>query len=624
MNLGRYELMGRLASGGMAEVYLAKAAGPMGFEKRLVVKRILPHLAEDASFIEMFFAEARLVAKLDHPNIVQIFDFGESGGEYYLAMEYIDGLNLRILSKRTRVAGERLPVSLCAKIVSFACEGLAYAHEFVEPETGMPLRLVHRDISPDNILVSTNGAVKLADFGIAKAANQMHRTQTGVVKGKVAYMPPEQLRGKTLDARTDLFALGVVLYELLSGRKPFEAENETGMVLAILHEEPVPITEHRADVPGSVQRIIGRALAKEPNDRYASCRELQMDLERYLRTCDEPVGAIDIARWVARVSSPGVMEPRPTPAVAPAPLATTAASPSRERAQARAEAAPTEVTPPTGSGPSQLGDATRTDPLQQTPRSSSLGRWPKVAALGTAALVLALAGHRLLGGTQPKQAPVPAAQQLPPVVKATGSEQAAQSGSGYQPTTQDPVPPPSSSDTEKPQQVSSPNGALEAVTTPPLPVEPSNTAPTPPPSPVAVVPASLRVESTLPGLVLVNRKPVGRTPADVKGLAPGQVTVEVFDSQQGFSKRQTVALKPGDTRVVRLEIGKGRLSFLVNPYATVLLDGKEVGVTPFSPLEVHEGRHSVTLINKQLGKQVSGECVVKAGETFVYKANLLR
>ncbi|MFY0578952.1 serine/threonine protein kinase [Cystobacter fuscus] len=139
MNLGRYQLMGKLASGGMAEVYLAKAAGPMGFEKKLVVKRILPHLAEDESFIEMFFAEARLVARLDHPNIVQIFDFGEADGSYFLAMEYIDGLNLRVLLKRVRAAGERLPVALCAKIISAACEGLAYAHEFVEPDTGTPL-----------------------------------------------------------------------------------------------------------------------------------------------------------------------------------------------------------------------------------------------------------------------------------------------------------------------------------------------------------------------------------------------------------------------------------------------------------------------------------------------------
>ena len=634
MNLGRYELMGKLASGGMAEVYLAKAAGPRGFEKKLVVKRILPHLAEDASFIEMFFAEATLVAKLNHPNIVQIFDFGESNGAYFLAMEYIEGVNLRTLIKRVRVLGEKLPVALCAKLVSFVCEGLAYAHEFVEPETGTPLRLVHRDISPDNILVSAHGAVKLADFGIAKAANQLHRTETGVVKGKVAYMPPEQLQGKALDARADLFALGVVLYELLSGRKPFEAENETSLMLAILHEEPLPVTRHRGDVPESIQRIIERALSKERNARYSSCRELQLDLERYLRTCDEPVGPIDIARCIARFSPSGALEPGPTPGanrlletppgappVAPdSMVAITVAPPSRERTRTRAEDVPTELTPPPLSESPQPGDSTRTNPLQQASTSSFLGRWPMWVALGTAALVLVLAGHRLWGGTPPAVQPPPPTE----TSSASASGEAAQVVPEAPPDTPSEVLPPTPSAPKQEQQAAGADASPGTSTTPQPQTSPPPRTPESPQRAVAVVPASLRIESTVPGWVRVNGKSFGRTPADVKDLPPGRVTVEVFDRQQGFSKQQSTVLKSGNNGVLRLEIGKARVGFLVNPYATVFLDGKELGVTPMSPVEVYEGRHTIKLVNEKLGKQVDDKFVVKAGDTHVYKANLLR
>jgi eukaryotic-like serine/threonine-protein kinase len=159
--LGKYQLIRKLATGGMAEVFLAKAAGPMGFEKMLVVKRILPHLSEDPTFVEMFLAEAKLAAQLNHPNIVQIFDFGETDGEYFLAMEYIDGPNLRVLVKRARAAKAPLPTPICARLIAAACEGLAFAHDFSDPTTGEPLGLIHRDISPDNILVSRQGAVKV-------------------------------------------------------------------------------------------------------------------------------------------------------------------------------------------------------------------------------------------------------------------------------------------------------------------------------------------------------------------------------------------------------------------------------------------------------------------------------
>src|SRR5262249_17715327 len=240
MRLGKYQLIRKLATGGMAEVFLAKTDGPMGFEKQLVIKRILPHLAEDPQFVDMFLGEAKLAAQLNHPNLVQLFDFGEAEGAYFIAMEYIDGPTLRLLLARARDLRSPITLGLAARIVSLAAEGLAYAHDFCDRVTAQPLHLVPRDVSPDNILVGRSGAVKLVDFGIAKARGQSHQTQAGTVKGKVAYMAPEQLRGEPLDRRVDLYALGIVLYELCTGRMPFEADSDASMVRAVLYDRLLP------------------------------------------------------------------------------------------------------------------------------------------------------------------------------------------------------------------------------------------------------------------------------------------------------------------------------------------------------------------------------------------------
>jgi serine/threonine-protein kinase len=304
MELGKYELVSRLALGGMAEVFLAKAAGPMGFEKTLVVKRILSHLAEDPTFVEMFLSEARLAAQLNHPNIVQIFDFGEADGEYFLAMEYIDGPNLRVLLKKARAVGQPLPPALCARIIACACEGLSFAHDFQDPTTGEPLGLIHRDISADNILVSRQGAVKVVDFGIAKATGQSQETQFGVIKGKVSYMSPEQIRARPLDRRADVYSLGVVFYELLTGRKPFDASTDASLMQAILSEPVIPAVKHRPDISAPVQHILERALAKDRERRYPDCRAFQLELEEFILSTGRPVGAYELSRFITQLSSP--------------------------------------------------------------------------------------------------------------------------------------------------------------------------------------------------------------------------------------------------------------------------------------------------------------------------------
>ncbi len=303
MRLGRYQLIRKLATGGMAELFLARAEGPGGFEKTLALKRILPQLAADPSFVAMFLSEARLGSRLHHTNIVQIFDCGSAGGAYYLAMEYIDGPNLRGLVRCATGMGVPLPLEMCSWIIAEACEGLAFAHEFCDPATRKPQELVHRDVSLDNILVSREGAVKVVDFGIAKAADQAHRTQTGIIKGKLSYMAPEQLRAQCLDRRVDVYALGVVFYELLTGRKPFDATTEASMARAILFEPLVPAVKRRPGLPRFVQTMFDRALAKDREQRYPDCRAFQADLETFIRSRGKPVGSSQLARFVSRLMS---------------------------------------------------------------------------------------------------------------------------------------------------------------------------------------------------------------------------------------------------------------------------------------------------------------------------------
>ncbi len=302
-NVGKYTLVRKLATGGMAEVFLARAQGAMGFQKTVVVKRILPHFSDDPNFIQMFLGEARLAAELNHPNLVQVFDFGQEDGRLFLAMEYIDGPNLRTLNQAVRAEEGPLSFPLVARIIALAAEGLHAAHELTD-EFGRPQGLVHRDISPDNILVSKSGAVKVVDFGIAKATNQVSHTRSGVIKGKMAYMPPEQLTREPLDRRCDIFALGIVMHELVAGSLPFDATSEVSIIQAIMGSAPLERASlKRPDVPPGLEAIITRCLEKNRERRYPTCRELQGDLERFLQAQGAVVGTGDIAEVITRLFS---------------------------------------------------------------------------------------------------------------------------------------------------------------------------------------------------------------------------------------------------------------------------------------------------------------------------------
>ena len=280
VTFGKYQMVKKLATGGMAEVWLARQTGIEGFNRHVVVKRILPHLAEDPEFVQMFLNEAKIAARFNHPNIAQIYELGQIDGSYFIAMEFIHGEDLGRLMRKAWSTGQWIARPLAIRIVASACEGLHYAHTRMD-ESGRPLRVVHRDISPQNILISFDGSVKVVDFGIAKAADQASMTKSGAIKGKFAYMAPEQAAGKPLDARTDTFALGLVLYELLTGVRPLKRDSELATLQAAL-ECAIDPPSVVAEVPSELDEVVMKALAKAPDDRYKDSRSFQMALEEFL------------------------------------------------------------------------------------------------------------------------------------------------------------------------------------------------------------------------------------------------------------------------------------------------------------------------------------------------------
>jgi serine/threonine protein kinase len=287
--LGKYQLIRRLAVGGMAEIYLAQASGLEGFEKLIVIKRILPQHALDPQLRRMFLDEARLMATLTHPHITQVYDVGNEGDAPFFAMEYVHGANLReIMNAAARAAGQdhaarELPLQHAIGILAAAAAGLHFAHEQTGPN-GEPLHIVHRDVSPSNVLVTYGGSVKVSDFGIAKWSSQRSETQEGALKGKFAYMSPEQCRGVALDRRSDVFALGTLLYELTTGNPPFRAASDYEILNRIVNGELPPPTLPAGAFPTELERIIRRALALAPDDRYPTAQALQLDLEAFARS----------------------------------------------------------------------------------------------------------------------------------------------------------------------------------------------------------------------------------------------------------------------------------------------------------------------------------------------------
>jgi len=277
--VGRYEISRHLASGGMAELYIARQQAMGGFEKPVVLKLLQPRYAEKAQVVTMFLDEARLAAKLNHPSIVHVYDVADEGGLKYIAMEYIHGETVAEIVTRGLAANNYLPLEHAVHIAAQTAAGLAYAHERREPD-GRVLRIVHRDISPTNILVSYEGKTKIVDFGIARAQDEL-REEAGILPGKASYMSPEQIRGEGADSRSDIFALGIILYELTLCQRLYRGA-PAEVMRRILEENIEPPTAIKRDYPPALELIVMRALEKRPEDRYQSAAEMRHELEEFL------------------------------------------------------------------------------------------------------------------------------------------------------------------------------------------------------------------------------------------------------------------------------------------------------------------------------------------------------
>jgi len=277
----RYQIVKKIDAGGMAEIFLAKAMSIQGMEKLVAIKRVLPSLTKNEKFISMFLDEARLSIALNHANIVQVFDVNQSGGTYFIVMEYVEGFNVRRIFQKASEVGYRIPLASACYLMMEVCKGLEHAHT-KKDAAGKPLRIVHRDLSPPNVLISKSGEVKITDFGLAKATSQLTKTDPGIVKGKYSYLAPEVTEGKSADHRADLFAAGIVLWELLANRRLFLAKTDVETVELVRKAEVPQLTKLNKDVTPEFEKIVMRALARDPKKRYTSAREFGDALADYL------------------------------------------------------------------------------------------------------------------------------------------------------------------------------------------------------------------------------------------------------------------------------------------------------------------------------------------------------
>jgi serine/threonine-protein kinase len=306
---GKFELIAHLATGGMAEIYLARQTSIAGFQKLLVIKRILAHLSREDVFVEMFLDEARIAAQINHPNVVQIYDLGCVEGQYFIAMEYLEGEGLSEVMRQARKQRQPVPPILAAGMALQMCEGLHHAHTMLGPDAE-PLKVVHRDVNPQNIFVLYSGGVKLVDFGIAKAAKRFSQTSTGMLKGKYGYMSPEQIMNLSLDSRSDVYSAGVVLWEMLTGRRLFRQSNELEILKAITEQDPPPPSSILPTIPQALDDICMKALKRSRDLRYQTAGEMRLELSFYLKRIKETSDTVAIGEYMQSLFTERIDEKR--------------------------------------------------------------------------------------------------------------------------------------------------------------------------------------------------------------------------------------------------------------------------------------------------------------------------
>ena len=550
---GTYELLGRIAFGGMAEIFLARELGAEGTRRMTVIKRVLPHVAEDQTFVEMFRDEARLAMQLNHPHICHVYTFGEAEGTYYLAMEWVNGKPLSKIIKRAREHGG-LPIPIALRIIAQVAEALDYAHR-ANGANGEPLGIVHRDVSPQNVMVSYDGVVKLLDFGIAKATSHSTRTEAGVIKGKFAYMSPQQCVGELIDSRADIFALGICLFEALAGRNPFRRKTEFETMTKIVGDPTPDLIERREDVTEALASVVEKALMKQPERRYQTAGDLQLALEQQLATGGVLVNAARVGDYVKAIFPEDVRDgPSLDTRIGKAP----SVPPSQESGPID------EARRPSPPGSTELDAVAMPSHISIAPPPQS-GTSPIVWVLS---ILLLLTGLAVAGGVvawtffAPDGATDPVAVAEPP------------------PTT-------------------------PAVPTPPPSVEPPVT------EPPAVASGSVFLESDPPGASIRfdDRDVAGETPVEIGMVEPGvHQVVLTLDGHETWEGNVVVvagrrATLTGDLtrerRAPRVAGGPpGQLSLNTRPWSKVYLGRRLIGTTPIGRAEVPSGNVRLRLVDR--------------------------
>ncbi len=543
--LGKYHLIKKIAAGGMAEIYLARVSGLAGFEKVVVVKRILPQLSTQDQFIQMFLDEARIAATLQHPNIVQMYDIGAADGNYFIAMEYLHGEDVRSIYRRLRDRKQGgMPLDHALNIVICVASGLHHAHDKASFD-GKPLGIVHRDVTPQNVIVTFDGGVKLVDFGIAKASNRLSETRFGTLKGKIPYMSPEQCQGKPLDRRSDIYAVGIMLYELTTSSRLYRGESDYDIMKQIVEHPLVPPSVRRADFPRELERIALRALAKNPDERYQNVEEMQSDLEAFVRHERLIVSSIALSSFMKQLFP--------------------------DRAVWRPEAAQSDAElsahVDTKQDPETDPDIDKDDDYTDQPSSELTNAIPTPSANGqlsgpaAAAAVPDLRPRRRTGVLALLVVVLLAAagSSIWWVTRDRGGEKTRVAAGASEPT---PTPPP-----EPPTPPAPPDAAAAAaepvdagavaVADPPdagtldrpKPGKPDRRKPKPPrppPPPADKTPGELRVGSNPACILIVDGKSKGETPVGGIKLSPGTHTLQLVNARHGIDKRYKVTVKPGE------------------------------------------------------------------------------
>jgi len=621
---GNYRLQRRLARGGMAEVFLARLIGVEGFERRVAIKRILPHLSESDEFRAMFLDEARLAAQLTHPNIVHIYDFGKADDYYFIAMEYVDGVDIGRLIRRAKE--HPLPFELAARIFADVCAGLHFAHNAVDP-IGRKLEVVHRDVTPQNVLVSYDGVVKLVDFGIAKAQFAAGRTRPGVVKGKYAYMSPEQVEGRALDGRSDVFSAGICLFEMLTGVPLFRRDDVTASMREIRDGKPIHPEKHRKDVPEELVKIMRRALQTSRDNRYASASAMQTDLEKFLKSATAMATSRELGEYIRRELPPTPDEAGPTTSAAQP--AGTQRQPQKQRTEVQVSARPPTPTPlqvPLAPSPEPI-EAADSSEIPTTPDGeSNVPTMPSDMHLAdeppTNERLLPEARSGRHGRASSSHTAV-----VPPLAHSPLRTYAAALVAGLTVAAvtllvlrpwaagKDPVivkvpatPPPIVVEKPAPEPP-------ELAMAPPVVVAQTAPAPTldilsrPPGARVTVDGEAMRSPTPIHAEQFASG--MHRVVVEKKGYTPRELSVQLGD---GEHRTLDVELRPGARRVVRVQRApSGYLTVRTVPWSKVFEGSRLLGTTPMANVPLTEGTHTLTFVNPDL-PPVKRAVTVRAGE----------